>query len=348
MTARPRRTNVAKALRLACWNADGVRGRKLELEHFLSQHGVDICLLTETRLREREVFRLPNYVCHRTDRPAGGGGTAIMVRRGIDHYAVPVLGLTQLEATAIHVMLASGTLKILAVYLSPSRLIVESDLSACFGGGVPVLMVGDLNAKHVDWKSRLTTTRGKLLFDYASRNSCVIYGPDLPTTLPYDSSVTPDVLDIVITKDLTFPVYLTACSALSSDHLPVLIDTTYRSSFRNLPARPDYRSSDWVKFQASLEERQLSTPLLPNKGEIDTCVEEMSSAILEALAASTPKSRPRDDPRPPIPARTQDEIRLKNRLRRQWQITRDPAPKAKVNRIQRSVTYQLNEWCKDQ
>jgi hypothetical protein len=88
--------------------------------------------------------------------------------------------------------------------------------------------------------------------------------------------------------------------------------------------------------------------LLPNEGEIDTCVKEMSSAILEALAASTPESRPRDDPRPPIPACIQDEIRLKNRLRRQWRITRDPALKAEVNRLQRSVTHQLNEWRNDQ
>jgi hypothetical protein len=85
-------------------------------------------------------------------------------------------------------------------------------------------MVGDLNAKHVDWNSRLTTTRGKLLHDYDSGNSYLIYGPNSPTTLPYNCSATPYVLDIVITKDLTFPVYLTACSALSSDHLPVLID----------------------------------------------------------------------------------------------------------------------------
>jgi hypothetical protein len=42
MAARPRKTVWSKALRIACWNADGVRGRKLELEHFLSQHGVDI------------------------------------------------------------------------------------------------------------------------------------------------------------------------------------------------------------------------------------------------------------------------------------------------------------------
>jgi hypothetical protein len=155
--------NLAKALRLACWNADGVHGRKLELENFLSQHGVDICLRTYTHLRERDVLTLPNHVCHRTHRSTEGGGTAILVRRGIDHYAVPVLGLTQLEATAIHIVLASDPLKILTVYLSPSWPIVGSDLSACFGRVFPVFMVGDLNAKHVVWNSRLTTTLGKFL-----------------------------------------------------------------------------------------------------------------------------------------------------------------------------------------
>jgi exonuclease III len=69
MAERPRRTERAKLIRLACWNADGVRGRKLELEHFLSQHGVDICLLSETFLNDGQVFRLANYVCHsQTDR----------------------------------------------------------------------------------------------------------------------------------------------------------------------------------------------------------------------------------------------------------------------------------------
>jgi hypothetical protein len=74
----------------------------------------------------------------------------------------------------------------------------------------------------------------------------------------------------------------------------------------------------------------------------------MSSAILEALAVSTPESRPHYDPRHLVPACIKDEIRLRNRLRRQWQITRDPALKAEVNRLQRSVTHQLNEWCNGQ
>jgi hypothetical protein len=77
--------------------------------------------------------------------------------------------------------------------------------------------------------------------------------------------------------------------------------------------------------------------------DIDACVEN-SGAVLKALAASTSKRRPRDDPRPPIPAGIQDEIRLKNRLRRKWQVTMDPALRAEVNRLQRSVT----KWRNDQ
>jgi hypothetical protein len=34
--------------------------------------------------------------------------------------------------------------------LSPSRPLLGTDLTVCFGGGLPVLMAGDFNAKHVD------------------------------------------------------------------------------------------------------------------------------------------------------------------------------------------------------
>jgi hypothetical protein len=273
MAAWPRRASGIKALRLACWNANGVRGRKQELDHFLGQHGIDICLLTETHLRSGEVFRLANYVCHRNDRLTQGGGTAILVRRGIDHHAVPIQGLQHLEATAIQGKLVNKLVKILAVYLSPSRPLPASDLSVCLGGSLPILMAGDLNAKHVEWNSRLTTRRGRLLRDYADKNSCLIYGPNTPTILPYSSYATPDVLDIAITKHLVSPMYLTICSALSSDHLPILIDTQCRSSFLRLPDRPDFRT-EWPRFQACLEAGLPSNPDLANEVSIDACVGE--------------------------------------------------------------------------
>jgi hypothetical protein len=80
---------------------------------------------------------------------------------------------------------------------------------------------------------------------------------------------------------------------------------------------------------------------------IDTCVENFSGAVLQALGSSTPKSRPRDGPRPLTPADIEEEIRLKNRLRRRWQVTRNPTLKAEVNRLQRTVTRRINEWRND-
>jgi hypothetical protein len=113
-----------KTLRLACWNADGLRGRKLELEHFLGQHGIDICLLSEIFLNPGQAFRLANSVCHRTDRPTAGGGTNIQVRRGITHHSIQVVRLTQVEATVTQVVQAGRPLKILVIYLSPSRSLI--------------------------------------------------------------------------------------------------------------------------------------------------------------------------------------------------------------------------------
>ena len=118
MAARPRRTKWSKALWLPCWNDDGVRGSKQQLDHFLGQHGIDTCLLIETDLRSGEVFQLVNYVCYRNDRLTEGCGPAILVRRGIDHHAVPVQRLPHLDATAIQVTFASKPAKILAAYIS--------------------------------------------------------------------------------------------------------------------------------------------------------------------------------------------------------------------------------------
>jgi hypothetical protein len=91
-------------------------------------------------------------------------------------------------------------------------------------------------------------------------------------------------LDIAVAKDLPFPVYLTSCSALSSDHLPVLIETACRSSFHQSPDRPDFRRTDWATH---LEDQIPFDPELHNGMAIDTCVEFFSGAVLKALAAST-------------------------------------------------------------
>jgi len=115
-------------------------------------------------------------------------------------------------------------------------------------------MAGNLNDKHLDSNSRLTTTQGKLLCDYADVNSYRIFGRDSTTTSPYNPSATPDVLDTVLTKNVSFPVYLTLWSAINSDHIPVPVQNVSRSTFHHPPDRPDFRRTDSANFHTHLEE----------------------------------------------------------------------------------------------
>jgi hypothetical protein len=57
-----------------------------------------------------------------------------------------------------------------------------------------------------------------------------------------------------------------------------------------------------------LEDPIQFVPELHNEMAIDTCVENLFVAVLKVLLSFTPKCRPRDDPRPPIPVGIQDEI----------------------------------------
>jgi hypothetical protein len=160
-----------------------------------------------------------------------------------------------MEATAIQVTMAGKSVKILAAYLSPFPPTDRSEPDRLFRRGIP----------GPDGRRPQSQARGlelaaehetrKLLRDYADELPCLIFGPDTPTTNQYNPFATPNVLDIVITQNLSSPVYLTSCFALSSDHLVVLINTASRSSFHHQPDRPDFRRTDWVNFQTQLEDQ---------------------------------------------------------------------------------------------
>jgi hypothetical protein len=52
---------------------------------------------------------------------------------------------------------------------------------------------------------------------------------------------------------------------------------------------PDFTRMDWGAFQACLENTLPGNPDVNDDEEIDKCVDELTSAIHEATAASAPK-----------------------------------------------------------
>ena len=84
---------------------------------------------------------------------------------------------------------------------------------------------------------------------------------------------------IAITKKRSSPVHLTSFSALSWDHLLLIIGNACRSSLQHPPDRSDFWRTDWTKFQTHLEVEIPSNPELHNGMAMDTCVEDICAPL---------------------------------------------------------------------
>jgi hypothetical protein len=100
---------------------------------------------------------------------------------------------------------------------------------------------------------------------------------------------------------------------------------------------PTSREETGLHSRLALKTRQPGNPAVNDEEATDKYVEEPTSAIELATTVSAPKRRIRGNQRPPLAASILDEISLKNRLRKQWQIARGAALAAQVNRIHKSV-----------
>ena len=218
----------------------------------------------------------------------------VALRRSLFEGALIIMsGLEQLEATAVQRNLGGRPVKLLGVYIAPNRPILD-DMSECFRGSLPVLMAGDPNAKHNDWNSRVKSRKAELLREYVSTNSCIVYGPTTQTTAPFSSANQADVLDTVIVKEFVLPV-TDFFDALSSDHLPVLVDNPCRASFNVPPHLPNLKRVDWANLQDHLATGLPGGTRVETMEDIDASLETLTKANQNALRVALPKRRPDED-----------------------------------------------------
>lgn len=182
-------------IRLAFWNADGLRTKKNELEEFSKRNEIDIITVNETHLVPGWTVKIPNYNQYRADRLSDeGGGTAIYIKQSLDHSDLgPEDNLKKLEANSIIVNLDNNTkIKITSVYGPPTNKLLTDDLDTIFNCTYPTNAVGDFNSKQVNWNSTATNNRGKVLLKYPTDNNLMVHSPDAPTYYPKFPNRPPD------------------------------------------------------------------------------------------------------------------------------------------------------------
>ena len=196
------------------------------------------------------------------------------------------------------------------------------------------------------WTRILCWTQQGAALIITPRKTCYFIWPVTPTTNPYYPSATPDYLDIVIIKDLTSLVYVTSFSALRSHYVTVLIVTTWSSSFPYPLDCPDSSCTDWSNFQAHLEDGIPSKPQLHKEVTIHMFWENVrhhSGRLRSYHSLDSPAWWP---------------AVLNSVSYSGWNTLEQfaiqavvyhlhPTFNAEDNRLQRSMTLQLNDWRND-
>jgi exonuclease III len=112
---------MAKSLRIALWNANGIKKHKDETQVFLQDQLIDIMLISETHLTDKSYLKIPGYKFYHTNYPdnTAHAGTAILIKGTIINYTN--MTKTCLQATSIRVKTLPFEITVSAIYCPPPR-----------------------------------------------------------------------------------------------------------------------------------------------------------------------------------------------------------------------------------
>lgn len=330
------------------WNANGIKRNRNTLAAFLSHHNVDIACISETHLCATDSIKFNGYSIYRNDRVSvrPSGGVALIIRTKIKHQQAYIPPLQSLEAVAVTLSINNVNNTIVSTYQSPSYNMYTKDFDKILNNYNKIIIMGDLNSKHVNWKCNTTNSNGRKLHKYLSNSSTIISAPDRPTYYPYDSNKNPDILDIVLLKSISLLIKQEPLFELDSDHLPVKITIWAHLSLTDPPRKLINGKPDWDKFKCYMDTNIKIPRNISNTIIADEAINHLRETIhkaAESCSTVPKKSTPNNNYISKITPSIQKLIKTKHHIRKQWQLYRKPEDRQKLNYLTKKVKILLEE-----
>lgn len=337
-----------KGVSLVSLNTHGLRSNLPEIKQFVRNQEIDLLLIQETHLRPHiRGLSIPNYSLIRDDRANDlrGGGTAIYYKKVLHCSPIPTPPLTNLEATVCKLGMTGHPSLVIASVYNPCKPILRSDIEAILSLGDSVVLFGDFNSKHTDWKCHSTNKNGRTLLQLTEHLNLDIILPSSPTYYPDNVANRPDILDFALTKGVA--LHLRAIDVhndLGSDHRPVSLvlgapahTTPATKTFTNWEG---YKKSLINKFEDPNSPLAVEADHFDSTAKIDDSVNTLTQTIQSALHDN---ERVVKVPNQKLPLAVKNLIQRKNAALRRAALYPTPAYRRRANALQRQVRARLSD-----
>lgn len=337
-------------LKIATWNANGILQHVRELDLFLTNEEIDICLISETHLTEKQTIKILGYSFYHTPHPAdtARGGSAILIKSNIQHYEEHKILDRIMQITVITTQVKNKEFRVAAIYCPPREPHSEEafrKMLSSFGNNF--IIGGDFNAKHTFWGSRLINARGKSLYMAARKSNCEFFSSGAPTYWPTDQMKVPDLIDFFVGKGIAVNhASVKNSDDLSSDHTPVILilSNNITITHKKLPPRLTSKKTNWDYFKLKLEQFVNLRLPLDTQEQIDKETEQFIADVQQAAESSTPSINTALQNKTSYPGEIRDLIFKKRKARRKWQSSRYPDDKVDFNRLSKQLKKCLYQF----
>lgn len=334
-------------LKIVTWNTNGILNRKLELEAFLLEQKIDICLISETHMTKTSTLKLRGYKIYSTIHPdnLAKGGCAIIIKENIKHNEESSIQTEQMQLAVIEVLSTKQKFKVGSLYCPPKFNINKSSFHNVFVHlGERFILGGDYNAKHLDWGSRITTTRGKALRDAIREIGGNYHSTGKPTYWPTDTMKIPDLIDFFITKKIS-PNFVNIDETfdLDSDHSAVVLTLSEKIIKKENKPSLTNSTTDWLSFKSELENKIDVKIKLETKNQLEEEVENLITNIQSAAVNNTRIVSHRSICNN-YPNEIRELIIVKRKARRKWQKSRDPSDKTILNNKSQELKRRIQKF----
>jgi len=332
--------NPSHPFSIFLWNANGILNNINELQFTLNEHRIDIAMISETHLTQKNYLNIQGYEALRADHPDGSahGGTVLLISRRIPHSPFPPLTSYKLQIIATSIVLNSIPITFASAYLPPGCQFPENELTSFISSLNHTFVIGaDFNAKHLNWGSRYTNTRGRSLLRVMTSSHAKTITTDSPTYWPTHANRHPEILDFFLSN---LPNHLktqtTNLNDPASDHTPVLLQINTQA-----PNKPSLKQINWPKFRNILSNNTNLNIKLKTKEDIDLAITSLTENILLAKNNSLSPTSNTSSSNHITPDITQLIIE-KRRARNKWQHSHYPDDR----RIYNSLSNKLKKLLK--
>lgn len=334
------------------WNCNSIQKYKIELESFLIKFKIDICCLNETKINPNQKLFFNNYVVHRDDRNQHGGGVAILIKNSVKHFLQPKVTNVMQKHVIVNIETNNNhSFSLIALYNPPNSVLQTSDLHKLFNIHKHVILIGDLNAKHITWNCPINNKSGKNILEFTNLKNIIIYAPDEPTHYPTYLNARPSVIDIALIKNIRHFSKPISLSYLTGAHNPVLFEYNNDMIAYQPKTIPDFKNANWTVFNDFFSEKITnSSPEINTKEQLENVVFKFIKLVKKAIRLAVPQI-PAFKYNTKIPEEISTLIKHKNRFRRLYQKHRNPQNMAKYHIFQYLVNRKLfqmrnNNWNK--